>query len=425
MIKKKTEILEIFLGDILVGYLSHTRDGKNVFIFDESYIELGNNRPRLSLSFKDEDSLRKPWTSTQALPSFFSNLLPEGDFREYISKSLNVKDANEFALFKALSADCPGNIIVKSETENSIPEINHESNNATHKLDRNVFRFSLAGVQLKFSALFKDGRYTLRHLKQAGNVIIKMPSAFYPCLPENEYSMMRLAQSIGIHIPEIRLISISEIPNLAHFQHLKDKIVYTINRFDRTPEGGRIHCEDFAQVIGARPAAKYDATNYDTIARIIKETFKDGLNQLEQFLMRLYVNILLGNTDAHLKNWTVCYPDGKTPELAPAYDIVSTLEYIPSNVEQALNMAKTKKFYEIDKQVLIKFANRIDVDEKFVLNIADQMVERANSEWPKLLASLPITSSNQAALMHHWKKLKKPFAMSSLAGLFSKTSKTQ
>src|SRR5262249_15243207 len=113
MNKQQTDTLDIFLANTLVGYLSHTRDGKNVFTFDNSYIELGNTRPRLSLFFKDEALLKRPWVSNQDLPSFFSNLLPEGDFRQYVTQQLNIKSSNEFGLFKALSADCPGNIIVK------------------------------------------------------------------------------------------------------------------------------------------------------------------------------------------------------------------------------------------------------------------------------------------------------------------------
>ena len=415
--KSRTETLEILLGDTLVGYLSHTRDGKNVFIFDEAYIDLGNLRPRLSLSFNDEMLLRRPWSSNQFLPSFFSNLLPEGDFRKYITQQLNIKDQNEFTLFRALCADCPGNIIVKSENEiiSPIVDVPHSIANT---LNTNVLRFSLAGVQLKFSIFLQEGRYTLQHLNQAGNLIIKMPSSLYPYLPENEYSMMQLAASVGVQIPEVNLIPMQDIPKLTHLQNTSSQCVYAIKRLDRNDEGGRIHCEDFAQVLAVRPNEKYEATNYDTMARIINGTFKDGTNQLEQFLTRIFVNILLGNTDAHLKNWTICYPDGINPALAPAYDIVSTLEYIPTNVEQALNMAKVKEFYAIDKKLLRSFAKRIQVDEKFVLDIAGRVVEKANIEWPKLLNDLPIMPANREALIQHWKRLKFPFNISSLSQQF-------
>lgn len=418
MNKREPEILEILLGDVLVGSLSHTRDGKNVFMFDQSYIDLGNRRPRLSLYFNEETLLKKPWVSTQDLPAFFSNLLPEGDFRQYIIQQLNIKNSNEFNLFKSLSADCPGNIIVKSGSKT--PESHIESleidTNTPKASDASILQFSLAGVQLKFSVLLKDGRYTLHHINQAGNLIIKMPSALYPFLPENEYSMMQLAASVGVEIPEIKLIPMNEVPKLSHLQYTSSQYVYAIKRFDRTLDNGRIHCEDFAQVFGVRPRQKYDATNYDTMARIIKETFNNGSMQLEQFLTRIFVNIMLGNTDAHLKNWSVCYRDGITPELAPAYDIVSTLEYIPSNVENALNMAKHKNFYEIDRKVLQSFANRTQIDEKFVLEIANNVVEKANTLWPPLFSELPIMPSNREALKQHWKKLRSPFSMSSLIG---------
>lgn len=81
MTKNKISTLEIFLGDIFVGYLSHTPAGKNTFIFEKSYIDFGSDRPVLSLFFADENQMNVPQTSSQVLPPFFSNVLPEGAFR--------------------------------------------------------------------------------------------------------------------------------------------------------------------------------------------------------------------------------------------------------------------------------------------------------------------------------------------------------
>jgi serine/threonine-protein kinase HipA len=407
----KVSILEIWLGQTLVGYLSGFQGGKNTFTFDEHYINLEKDRPTLSLSFLDDKQLKLPYVSNQALPSFFSNLLPEGDYRSYILNLLKLKSSDEFKLFKALSGDCPGNIIVKSEDilHNNTITINSEP---PTEIKKSSIRFSLAGVQLKFSLRMKNGRYTIAS-GHPGNVIVKMPSSIYPHLPENEFSMMQLAKAVGIIIPEIQLIPLKTFEDSINIKHLNNQLAYVIQRFDRFGQDGRIHCEDFAQALGIRPFRKYEAANHETIARIIIALFPNGMIQLEQFLTRVFLNILIGNTDAHLKNWSICFEDGKHPSLAPAYDIVSTLEYL-DNQELALNFCKIKNFYEITENTLVKFAERINTDKRFILNIAEKVVTNANELWPQLLRELPISIHSRNALRLHWKKLKNPFKLSSL-----------
>lgn len=414
--KNKISILEIYLGDVFVGYLSHTPSGKNTFIFEKSYIDLGSNRPLLSLSFLEEAQLNYPQVSSQSLPPFFSNVLPEGTFREYIVQTLKLKESSEFHLFKALSGECPGNLIVKCESEESSNRLELQSMiKADEKIKNQAIQFSLAGVQLKFSMFMMRDRYTISFWNHPGTIIAKMPSLIYPKLPENEYSMMHLAKAVGISIPDIKLIPLKQMGDLGSFKHLENELVYTIRRFDRAPDGTRIHCEDFAQALGVRPHEKYNAANYETMARVIKEVFPNGIQQLAEFLKRLFLSILLGNTDAHLKNWTLLFQEGNIPMLAPAYDIVSTLEYIPENRELALNFAKTKNFYDIDTSVVEKFADRIPVPRKFVLEIADELVQSANQNWPSLFQELPISPETREALRKHWRKLKTPFNLSDLS----------
>jgi len=411
MMKTKVSILEIWLGETLVGFLSGFQGGKNIFTFDENYIHLGRDKPILSLSFLDDNQLKVPYVSNQALPPFFSNMLPEGDYRSYVLNSLQFKSSDEFKLFKAISGDCPGNIIVKAEdvSQNNIITLKPE---LLTEIKKPSIRFSLAGVQLKFSLQMINGRYTVPQ-RHPGNVIVKIPSSIYPHLPENEFSMMQLAKAVGVTIPEIKIVPLETFKDSINIKHFNNQYAYVIRRFDRFGENGRIHCEDFAQALGVRPSQKYDAANHETIAKIIMALFPNGMVQLEQFLIRVFVNVLLGNTDAHLKNWSILFEDGKHPSLAPAYDIVSTLEYL-DNQELALNFCKIKNFYEITDKTLIKFSERIDVDKRFILNVAEKVISNANDLWPQLLRELPISIDSRNALRFHWKKLKKPFNLSGL-----------
>ncbi|MBI4192894.1 MAG: HipA N-terminal domain-containing protein, partial [Betaproteobacteria bacterium] len=110
-------VLKILLGDVLVGHLTGFQDGKNLFAFDDSYINLGSSRPTLSLSFNtpgDEEAterkLREVYSSRMKLPPFFSNLLPEGVLREYMVKRLKIHHDHEFDILMALGANLPGAI---------------------------------------------------------------------------------------------------------------------------------------------------------------------------------------------------------------------------------------------------------------------------------------------------------------------------
>ncbi|WP_083848597.1 HipA domain-containing protein [Thiorhodovibrio frisius] len=111
-----------------------------------------------------------------------------------------------------------------------------------------AFRFSLAGVQLKFSgAADAAGGLTIPASGVGGDWIVKLPARDYGGVPENEFSMMTLARQIGLSVPAIDLVDLASIQNLPNgLDHLGDK-AFVIKRFDRAAQGA-VHIEDFAQV---------------------------------------------------------------------------------------------------------------------------------------------------------------------------------
>src|SRR5205085_2078009 len=138
----------------------------------------------------------------------------------------------------------------------------------------------------------------------------------------NEYTSMTLARLAGVDTPDFWMDDISAL-DIEGLTGLEGQ-VFAIRRFDRTPD--RVHIEDFAQVLSLRPEQKYGHTNYDTLANVLLNQTGAGVGNLRRFVRRLVVNILIGNGDAHVKNFSLIYPDGRTPELAPAYDVVSTIQ---------------------------------------------------------------------------------------------------
>ena len=404
----RVKILAIHLYKILAGYLTHYQDGTNLFHFDESYIELGSSRPTLSLSFSDEEFI-EPQISRIKLPVFFSNLLPEGALRQLICEQLKIHQDDEFALLEALGDDLPG--AVTATRIYDIPDLilrTQKKSIIDKKEGTHGFNFSLAGAQMKFSMKRNDGRYTISKPGKIGNYIVKTPSTIHPFVSHNEYSTMKLAESVGIDVPEVQLVNLNQLDGLPEINLPNEQEAYLIKRFDRDGENARIHIEDFAQVFSVRNDRKYSATNYDSMAKLIHEVFPNGIAEVEKFVKRLTFNILIGNTDAHLQNWSVIYKDKVTPSLSPAYDLLSTLSYI-DNRELALNFAKKKAFYSLSLKDLKYFAKRINVSEKIVLNAAINVIEMAAESWPSLMKELHFTEPMKQALKKHWNNLQPPF----------------
>ena len=358
-------VLKILLGDVLVGHLTGYQDGKNLFAFDESYISLGPRRPILSLSFNTpgdeaatERKLREVYLSRIKLPPFFSNLLPEGVLREYMVKRLKIHHDHEFDILVALGNSLPGAIRALPADELPQAALDYRSGSTPAVLEETPINFSLGGSQLKFSMIERGGRFTLGD--GGDEWIVKPPHPTYPDVPANEYTMMRLAAAAGIQTPEVKIVKLDDI-DFAGLGGLAipqwETRAYAVRRYDRTAEGP-VHAEDFAQVFNVYADQEYNATNYDTIGRLIFDIFPNRFEQLAEFMRRLVVNILIGNGDAHLKNWSVIYTDEVTPQLAPAYDLVSTIHYV-HNDSLALNLGGEKRFESIDASHLKAFIRRI------------------------------------------------------------------
>ena len=170
-----------------------------------------------------------------------------------------------------------------------------------------------------------------------------------------------------------------------------------IERFDRL-DGQAVHIEDFAQVFGAYPDEKYEKASYRNLARVIgaEATHAD----VEEFISRLVFNILIGNADMHLKNWSLIYPDRRRAALAPAYDFVSTIAYIPDK-NAALKFSRTKRFDELTLEELSRLADKALLPQKLVLDAARRTVALFRDNWAKEKKNLPMADAVVQAIEKH------------------------
>jgi serine/threonine-protein kinase HipA len=409
-------VLELTLHGTAVGYLAGYRDGRTILTFAPAFTA-NEARPTFSLithpaAPKAAVIMAKPWVKRQKLHPALSNLLPEGALRDFLAQALKTHPDNEFELFAYLGQDLPGALVATPIPPYAIPDYvlddTAKASAVNSPAQDEKKRFSLAGVQMKFSMREKNGRYQIAESGALGDWIIKTPSTTHKHVPLNEYSAMQLAELAGVTIPDIRLVEMDKLEQLPAINLPNEEYAFAIRRFDRQ-EGQRIHMEDFAQILVKYPQEKYRSANYQQIGKILYDFAEDGLGDVQQLARRLLVNILLANGDAHLKNWSVIYPDTITPMLSPAYDIVTTRVYMGDEKEFALNLGKGKDWYQASMDQFEYWARKADIPWRAIRPHLLDTLDKARSLWPDVLEELPMDEGHKAGLKEHWHNLHPDF----------------
>jgi serine/threonine-protein kinase HipA len=313
--------------------------------------------------------------------------------RTYLAEHAGVKREREFFLLAVLGADLSGAVTVAPLTMDGDAADTHGEPGDPR--DTGVLRFSLAGVQLKFSAVMEaSGGLTIPAHGDGGSWIVKLPSVQFRDVPENEYVMLELARAVGIAVPDIRLTPVADIRGLPEDASRLEGKALVVRRFDRAGHG-RIHMEDFAQVFGLFPDDKYGHRSYANIASVLwAETGEEGTYE---FVRRLVFSVLIGNGDMHLKNWSLLYPDGRTPTLSPAYDFVATFVYIPGD-KLGLNFGGSDSLHEITDDQVRRFAETASLPLKPLQRIVRETVERTSAAWNTLDEKELLTSEMRNAI---------------------------
>lgn len=391
----------VLLHNEPVAQLRVREDGSSALRFLDSYVQ---STPRPVLSQKFEDWNLSKIRRFKSLPPFFQHLLPEGALREYILRAERIADS-DVELLRRLGRDLPGAVALVPEdaAENDVPGQIVDEPPAPPVPPKERLRFSLAGVQLKFSAE-REGRVTFPARDRSGRWIVKLPDRMHSRLPELEHGMMRWAAATGFEVPETDVISVSDLENMPPHLDWSEANAYVCRRFDRSEEGLPIHIEDFAQVFGAplTHEAKYDRYGYLGIARALSAI--NGRDEMLVFLGRLVFDILCGNGDSHVKNWSLIYRDRVHARLAPAYDIVPTILFPRYEQALALDFVGVTAFTEITRDRFRQFAKKLDMPPTEILAIVDETIERAQDEFGASAREW-LTAEERAQLEAHWRRV--------------------
>lgn len=374
----------VYLQDRIVGRL-YRRENFTRYVFEEGYWQ-DPHRAVLGLRFEDNPLARHQ--AKMRLPSWFSNLLPEGRLRAWIARARHASIEREMELLAQVGHDLPGAVrVLPADQVLPVDLSGSDAEGETRdEAKAGLWSFSLAGVGLKFSMLEKGDRLTIPGVGEGGDWILKLPDPAYPLVPHNEFAMMSLAKAVGITVPAVRLIHRDLVEALPERVWPKgETFAYAVRRFDRGSARERIHIEDMAQVRGFYPDAdrrqgKYSGS-FETVGALIYRG--RDLAALREFTRRLAYNILVGNGDAHLKNWSLIYRDPRNPTLAPAYDLVATFLYRPPGQgpeDLGLRFGRSRSFDDVRLGTFAQLDRRLGAKGDLA-DVARTLIGRVLDEW--------------------------------------------
>lgn len=325
----KNHNLDVYLNQILAGQLSIDAHGDMSFVYDDDYLENKKNIP-LSRSLP----VQKKLYSMQQCRPFFSGLLPEAHMRTAIARQLGISEKNDFALLAAIGGECAGAVMILPQNtsivqlkpdyriikKQDVLEILQTMHQRPMIVGEDGIRLSLAGAQDKLPVAIIEGNIAIPMNGAPSTHILKPINRDFPTLIENECFCLNLAQKIGLNAVDAAVHYADDTPYLL------------VKRYDRveTEQGiQRLHQEDFCQAMSISPEMKYQREGGPQISdcfSLIREISSLPVFDLKELLQGILFNVIIGNNDAHSKNFSLLYHGSKT-RLAPFYDMISTVYY--------------------------------------------------------------------------------------------------
>ena len=389
--------LSVFLHDKYTGTLMSEKAHLS-FAYDEYYLQDPNARP-ISANMP----LRPEIYPHQIVYPFFSGLLPDEGVRYRLARYLQLSEKNIFGLLEAIGGECAGAISVKSIKDNfdSKPhylvlddaeavEIMHSLQQRPFLVGKDDIRISAAGAQCKLMICFIDHKVAIPKGHTPSTHLIKPGITGFDFTVQNEYFCMRLAQKIGLKTPDVSILK------------LLDEEFYVVERYDRLISNGlikRLHQEDFCQILNIPPEIKYENEGgpslkdcFNALEQFIRKGQMPGMDKL-RLLKLVFFNYIIGNTDAHGKNFSILYLD-RGITLAPCYDLLSTLVYSKSLKDKmAMKIGGQYDNPFIQKKNWEKFAFDIGVKASFLIQQLKNTAEIVLNEAEKLVQEIDTPST--------------------------------
>jgi len=333
--------------------------------------------------------------------SFFAGILPEEGPRAVIARILGISDGNDFAMLERIGGECAGAVSLFPEgqyprpvesrvsvlDERDIIAIVEELPRRPLMAGEEGIRLSLAGAQDKLPVIMDADSIALPLGNTPSTHILKPEPKHFPGLVANEAFCMDLARRVGLKVAGTAVRVFGKTPCLV------------VRRYDREQGAAgtiRLHQEDFCQALGRPPERKYQQEGGPTVrdcVGLLREWSTTPVLDILAFVDALTFNLLIGNADAHGKNYSMIYAAGAR-RLAPLYDLVSTIAWPELSTRLAMNIGHGKHANDLNPAHFKSLADDCDLGwpmvRERIRNLADKMIAAANDRVALIESSVPV-----------------------------------
>jgi serine/threonine-protein kinase HipA len=339
-----------------------------------------------------------PFTDQQTRP-FFAGLLPEGQMRRLLAQQFQVSGQNDFALLDRVGGECAGAVTLlasgqalrtSTEAAAAAQDIQWLSDEELIALldelpsrpmlaGQDGLRLSLAGAQDKLPVVFEGGR-------MGGE--IGLPKNGTPSSHILKPAIRSVQNSVINEGFCMALAGVMQLkPAPSHIHTVQGREFLLVERYDRAVDAAgqrqRLHQEDFCQALGVVPEMKYQNEGGPSLAQcfeLVRRTTRPSALHVLRLLDGVIFNTLIGNHDAHAKNFSLLYA-GQTAVLAPFYDLLSTAIYPTLTPKMAMKIGSTYKFSEVQARHWDQLAQEAGLAKaltrKRVLTLAKRLPQAA------------------------------------------------
>ena len=372
--------LDVYLHNKLVGYLTQDDDGQMLFQYAPSWLEASEAVP-LSQSLP----LRKNIFTRKECRGFFAGILPEENKRDIIARNLGISARNDYAMLERIGGECAGAVTFvpageffqdRQDTyrrlgEKELTKILRELPRRPLMAGEEGVRLSLAGAQDKI-AVHVSGNDISVPLKGAPSTHILKPAIErFEGVVFNEAVCMNLAGKVGL--PTARVV-IGQVEGIDYL---------LVERYDRVrdSEGNtrRVHQEDFCQALGVVPERKYQSEGGPPLKQcfhLLRNASAAPVIDLQRLLDAVIFHALIGNHDAHAKNFSLLYGGEGAVRLAPLYDVASTVYYPELSQHLAMKIGGESASDRLFPQHFEKLAEEAGLAKPIVVRRVPELAQR-------------------------------------------------
>lgn len=376
---------KVYFKNVFAGVLIEEPGGRCRFTYDQEFIRtysqgISINLPITKLEHINENSLHP----------FFDNLVAEGWLAEIQAKAISTNTDNRFELLMTFGHDLVGAVsVIDPEPQTIAIDKSDYLKQVSIKS-----KASMSGVQPKIFVHKAENKFYPSSMDEHSTHIAKLQGK-YPLIIENEYLCTIVAKTLLEPDPVVE-VEIGTVEGIGK--------ALLVKRFDRSGTESKIHFEEFAQLLNYKASEKYDG-DYVGLANFINANPLCSKIDLENLFRRILVCILLGNTDAHLKNFAM-YHTAKGLELTPSYDMVFVSYYtdLSSDLALGLNANLNLPIGEIKPKHLLRLCEDFKLNPNVLKLAARDLESRLEKAYELIEEQSSINSGLRDALKSQIKK---------------------